>query len=69
MDTAPLPHELSNSLLIKGEAIAKDGVLCTVTSEGNLAMLQITEVKPTGLPYDPPGYSGNLTLWKQPAKS
>ncbi|MFG2873645.1 serine/threonine-protein kinase [Streptomyces sp. NPDC048337] len=68
VDTAPLPHELSNTALIKGEAIVKGDVLCSVTSEGNLAMLQITDVKETGLPYDPPGYAGNLTLWKQPGR-
>ncbi|MFC9294060.1 serine/threonine-protein kinase [Streptomyces sp. NPDC057011] len=68
VDTAPLPHELSNSALIKGEAIVKGDVLCSVTSDGNLAMLQITDVKETGLPYDPPGYAGNLTLWKQPGR-
>ncbi|MFK0258464.1 protein kinase [Streptomyces sp. NPDC090445] len=65
-DTTPLPAELSNTALIEKEAIVKGDVLCSVTSEGNLAMLQITDVKPTGRPYDPPAYAANLTLWKQP---
>ncbi|WP_412077009.1 serine/threonine-protein kinase [Streptomyces xanthophaeus] len=66
VDTGPLPAELSSTALIKDDAIAAGDVLCSVTSKGNLAMLQITEVKPTGRPYDPPGYAGKLTLWKQP---
>lgn len=67
VDTGPLPAELSNTALIKDEAIAKGDVLCSVTSKGNLAMFQVTDVKPTGRPYDPPAYSGKLTLWKPPA--
>ncbi|MFE5581275.1 protein kinase [Kitasatospora sp. NPDC056531] len=67
VDTAPLPSELSNTALIKQNALAKGDLLCTVTSKGNLAMLKITDVKPTGLPLDPPAYAGLLTLWKPPA--
>lgn len=65
VDTTPLPAELGNSDLIGKNVLAQGDVLCTVTSKGNLAMLKITEVTPTGRPYDPPAYAGLLTLWKQ----
>ncbi|MFD8411601.1 MULTISPECIES: hypothetical protein [unclassified Streptomyces] len=39
-------------------------MLCTVTSEGNLARFELTGVRQTGSPVDPPAFSGNLTLWK-----
>ncbi|MGW7140974.1 hypothetical protein [Streptomyces xanthophaeus] len=67
VDTGPLPAALSSTALIKDDAIVAGDVLCSVTSKGNLAMLQITSVKPSGRTYDPPGYAGKLTLWKQPA--
>ncbi|MEU1378354.1 serine/threonine-protein kinase [Streptomyces triculaminicus] len=67
VDTAPLPAELTRADLMDKNILQKDDVLCTVTSKGNLAMLKITEVSPTGKPFDPPGYSGLLTLWKQPS--
>ncbi|MEV4433050.1 serine/threonine-protein kinase [Streptomyces sp. NPDC049585] len=67
VDAAPLPAELGDAALIDQGVLAKDDVLCTVTSKGNLAMLKITEVTPTGQPYSPPGYSGLLTVWKQPS--
>lgn len=60
--------ELSSTALIKDDAIVAGDVLCSVTSKGNLAMLQITSVKPSGRTYDPPGYAGKLTLWKQPMR-
>ncbi|UKZ03550.1 serine/threonine protein kinase (plasmid) [Streptomyces viridifaciens] len=64
VDTAPLPAELSNSVLIDQKPLKKGDVLCTVTDKGNLAMLKITDVKPTGQPFDPPAYGFLLTLWK-----
>ncbi|MFI9363123.1 serine/threonine-protein kinase [Kitasatospora sp. NPDC053057] len=64
VDTAPLPAELSNTALIDQKVLKKGDVLCTVTDKGNLAMLRITDVKPTGQPFDPPAYSFLLTLWK-----
>ncbi|MFD3700578.1 serine/threonine-protein kinase [Streptomyces sp. NPDC058646] len=67
VDTGPLPAELSNTQLIEEDAIVAGDVLCSVTSKNNLAMFQVTEVRPTGRPYDPPAYAGKLTLWKQPA--
>ncbi|MGG2464126.1 serine/threonine-protein kinase [Streptomyces sp. RGM 3693] len=67
VDTAPLPSELSNTALIKENPVTPGDVLCTVTSKGNLAMLKITKVTPTGQPFDPPGYMGRLTLWKPSA--
>ncbi|GHG53541.1 serine/threonine-protein kinase [Streptomyces griseocarneus] len=67
VDTAPLPTELTRADLMDKNVLQKDDVLCTVTSKGNLAMFKITEVTPTGRPFDPPGYSGLLTLWKPPS--
>ncbi|MBT2443120.1 serine/threonine protein kinase [Streptomyces sp. ISL-36] len=68
VDSAPLPAELSNDQLVKGEALKKGDVLCTVTSEGNLAMLRLTDVRSSGETFfDPPGYTGLLTVWKPPA--
>ncbi|MFD8705031.1 serine/threonine-protein kinase [Kitasatospora sp. NPDC059648] len=64
VDTAPLPAELSNTALIDQKALKKGDVLCTVTDKGNLAMLKLTDVKPTGQPFDPPAYSFLLSLWK-----
>ncbi|MBV6702276.1 serine/threonine protein kinase [Kitasatospora aureofaciens] len=67
VDSAPLPSELSNTVLIEQKVLAKGDVLCTVTSKGNLAMLKITDVRLTGMPLDPPAYAGLLTLWGPPA--
>ncbi|MFJ9641708.1 serine/threonine-protein kinase [Streptomyces sp. NPDC101206] len=63
--SAPLPTEVPNTTLTtKASPLAKGDVLCTVTSEGNLARFELTEVRQTGSPVDPPAFSGNLTLWK-----
>ncbi|MEU6671161.1 serine/threonine-protein kinase [Streptomyces sp. NPDC046727] len=68
VDSAPLPAELANDALDKGQALKKGDVLCTVTSEGNLAMLRLTGVVDSGeTSFDPPGYTGLLTVWRTTA--
>ncbi|MFF4583639.1 serine/threonine-protein kinase [Streptomyces sp. NPDC001373] len=68
VDTDTLPAALPRKDLNLGTALAKGTVLCTVTSEGNLAMLRITDVVPPakggGLSSDMPDYVTTLTLWK-----
>nr|WP_257785136.1 serine/threonine-protein kinase [Streptomyces griseochromogenes] len=66
VDSAPLPSELPNNDLAQGKALKKGDVLCTVTSQGNLAMLRLTAVVSSGeTSFDPPGYQGLLTVWKR----
>ncbi|MFD3723014.1 hypothetical protein [Streptomyces sp. NPDC058674] len=53
--------------LNEGTFPAKGTVLCTVTSEHNLAMLRITDVRvppKEGIPGRMPDYVMTLTLWK-----
>ncbi|GAA0290767.1 hypothetical protein GCM10010302_31650 [Streptomyces polychromogenes] len=68
VDTDTLPAALPRKDLNLGTPLAKGTVLCTVTSEGNLAMLRITDVVPPakggGLSSDMPDYVTTLTLWK-----
>ncbi|MEW2414759.1 serine/threonine-protein kinase [Streptomyces sp. NPDC046866] len=64
VDSAPLPAEIPNTTLIKAKPLAKGDVLCTLTSEGNLARFELTAVTETGTSVDPPAFTGNLTLWK-----
>ncbi|MER7198208.1 MULTISPECIES: hypothetical protein [unclassified Streptomyces] len=50
-----------------GKTLTKGMVLCTVTSDDNLAMLRVTDVVPDtkqGLSSDMPDYVTTLTLWK-----
>ncbi|GAA3384905.1 MULTISPECIES: serine/threonine-protein kinase [Streptomyces] len=67
VDTDTLPVALPAKELKTGGTLAKGTVLCTVTSERNLAMLRITDVQPHsggGLSPDMPDYVTTLTLWK-----
>ncbi|MFH7594348.1 serine/threonine-protein kinase [Streptomyces racemochromogenes] len=68
VDTDTLPAALPRKELNLGTTLAKGTVLCTVTSEGNLAMLRITDVVPPakggGLSSDMPDYVTTLTLWR-----
>ncbi|WP_431044105.1 serine/threonine-protein kinase [Streptomyces sp. P1-3] len=70
-----LPREMGASQLTGSNALIKNGDwLCTITSEGNLAMVKITSVRPTfrddnkpDLHQGRPGiptYTAQLTLWK-----
>ncbi|WP_435972604.1 serine/threonine-protein kinase [Streptomyces sp. Qhu_M48] len=68
VDSVPLPAELPNSDLAEGKALEKGDLLCTVTSDGNLAMLRLTDVIASGQTFDPPSYTGLLTVWKPPAE-
>ncbi|MGE7383885.1 serine/threonine-protein kinase [Streptomyces sp. NPDC004126] len=66
-DTDTLPTRLPEKELKQDGMLTKGTVLCTVTSERNLAMLRITDVQPhsgTGLSRDMPDYVTTLTLWK-----
>lgn len=66
--TNPLASKLTGSQLEKGKELTKGTVLCTVTSDGNLAMLRITEVVPdtdNGSLSSMPDYVTTLTLWKK----
>ncbi|MEU9110996.1 serine/threonine-protein kinase [Streptomyces sp. NPDC048483] len=67
VDTDALPASISEDDLNQGKILAKGMVLCTVTSDHNLAMLRITDVLPDtkkGLSSDMPDYVTTLTLWK-----
>ncbi|MFJ8164913.1 serine/threonine-protein kinase [Streptomyces sp. NPDC096136] len=68
VDTDTLPAALPRQTLNLGTTLAKGTVLCTVTSEGHLAMLRINDVVPPakggGLSSDMPDYVTTLTLWK-----
>ncbi|WP_254705698.1 serine/threonine-protein kinase [Streptomyces vilmorinianum] len=67
VDTDTLPASIPADDLNQGQTLAKGMVLCTVTSDNNLAMLRITDVLPDtkeGLSSDMPDYVTTLTLWK-----
>ncbi|MFF2509423.1 serine/threonine-protein kinase [Streptomyces sp. NPDC058067] len=67
VDTDALPAAISADDLNAGKTLTKGTVLCTVTSENNLAMLRVKEVVPDtkqGLSSDMPDYVTTLTLWK-----
>ncbi|MEU6867532.1 serine/threonine-protein kinase [Streptomyces sp. NPDC046876] len=66
VDSTPLPSQIPNTTLIKAKPLAKGDILCTLTSEGNLARFELTAVTETGTSVDPPAFTGNLTLWKVP---
>ncbi|MDI3406185.1 serine/threonine-protein kinase [Streptomyces cavernicola] len=67
VDTDTLPAAVPGAQLEKGTTLTEGTVLCTVTSDNNLAMLRITEVVPStdeGLSSDMPDYVTSLTLWQ-----
>jgi hypothetical protein len=64
-----LPQEIFESDLDSDKYFTKGSVLCTVTSDGNLAMLRITDETPgdgSGFGESMPGYTTLLTLWQLP---
>ncbi|MFD6278765.1 protein kinase [Streptomyces sp. NPDC060209] len=67
-DTDTLPSSVLAEDLKAGEIISKGTILCTVTAEGNLAMLEITDVLPNSVKGDLanelPDFVTKLTLWK-----
>ncbi|MFJ8883876.1 protein kinase [Streptomyces sp. NPDC102402] len=67
-DTDTLPSSILSEDLKAGEVIAKGMILCTVTAEGSLAMLEITDVLPNSVKGDLanelPDLVTKLTLWK-----
>ncbi|MFD6890178.1 protein kinase [Streptomyces sp. NPDC059957] len=65
--TNTLTSSVGRVELKEGKTITKGTVLCTVTSENNLAMIRITDViqDPSKGTYGPmPDYVTTLTLWK-----
>ncbi|MFF1687841.1 MULTISPECIES: serine/threonine-protein kinase [unclassified Streptomyces] len=67
VDTDALPAAIPRDDLDAGKTLTKGMMLCTVTSDDNLAMLRITDVLPDtkqGLSSDMPDYVTTLTLWK-----
>ncbi|NUS11274.1 MAG: hypothetical protein HOY69_07680, partial [Streptomyces sp.] len=69
-ESAPLPTQVEAKQLVGQDPLIKVGDrLCTVTSDGRLAMWTITETEPTENFYKTPVYTGKLTLWKIPAGS
>jgi predicted Ser/Thr protein kinase len=64
-----LPGEIFKKDLDADTYFTKGTVLCTVTGEGDLAMLQITAESPSddsGFTATMPGYTTLLTVWKLP---
>ncbi|SHK89673.1 serine/threonine-protein kinase [Actinacidiphila paucisporea] len=66
-ESAPLPTQVGAKDLVGSDALLRVGDrLCTVTSEGHLAMWTITTTQPTENFYKTPVYTGSLTLWTIP---
>lgn len=66
--TDTMPAKASSDQLKQGKELAKGTVLCTVTSDGNVAMLRITDVvldTGRGSLSTMPDYVTTLTLWKK----
>ncbi|MFD5187492.1 serine/threonine-protein kinase [Streptomyces sp. NPDC058357] len=59
-----LPSEIKEKELQRGQTLPVGTRLCTVTSEGNLAMLRITKVERRAT-NDLPDYFSELTLWQR----
>ncbi|WP_406179893.1 serine/threonine-protein kinase [Streptomyces sp. NBC_01006] len=67
VDTDTLPAAVPKKDLNLGATLTKGTVLCTVTSDNNLAMLRITDVLPHatgGASSDMPDHVTTLTIWK-----
>ncbi|MFE2851153.1 serine/threonine-protein kinase [Streptomyces lavendulae] len=67
VDTDTLPASIPEKTLKQGGPLTKNTILCTVTTDNNLAMLRITDVQPHttgGASSDMPDYVTTLTLWK-----
>nr|WP_281277908.1 serine/threonine-protein kinase [Streptomyces globosus] len=67
--SAPLPTAIPSTELTKDGTVNEGDRLCTVTSGGRLAMLRITGVTPSGVAFQPPAFTGEVTLWTIPAGS
>lgn len=67
VDTDTLPAAIPEKDLKLGGILAKNTILCTVTTDNHLAMLRITDVQPHttgGASSYMPDYVTTLTLWK-----
>ncbi|WP_344629373.1 serine/threonine-protein kinase [Streptomyces glaucosporus] len=66
--TDPIPKWVEGGDINSGKVLDEGDLVCTRTSEGNLAMLEIVELKPVGPDFDPeltvPAVVGDLTVWK-----
>ncbi|WP_101256648.1 serine/threonine-protein kinase [Streptomyces barkulensis] len=60
----PLPEELKAREINDEGAPDEGDVLCTVTTEGRLAMLEVTDMVPAEKAYHVPAVKADLTLWK-----
>ncbi|WP_374985440.1 hypothetical protein [Streptomyces fradiae] len=65
--SAPLPTAIPSTELTRDGTVNEGDRLCTVTSEGNLAMLRITGVTRSEAAFQPPAFTGEVTLWTIPA--
>ncbi|MFH8516461.1 protein kinase [Streptomyces gelaticus] len=59
----PLPSSVSSETLNKEKTIVAGDLMCSVTSEGNLARWKISNVV-FNADKETPAYEGSLTLWK-----
>ncbi|MFE7110662.1 hypothetical protein ACFU98_16100 [Streptomyces sp. NPDC057575] len=55
---------LDEDQLEDGKTLAKGTLLCTVTSDNNLAMLKIVDSHLVPGDFTVPGFDTELTLWK-----
>lgn len=60
----PLPSKLRAGEINDEGAPDEGDVLCTVTTEGDLAMLEVTGMVPAKRDYNVPTVKADLTLWK-----
>ncbi|MFH0243734.1 protein kinase [Streptomyces sp. HK10] len=60
----PLPRKLRAGEVNDEGAPDKGDVLCTVTTEGNLAMLEVTDMVPADQAHNVPTVRADLTLWR-----
>ncbi|MEU7564671.1 serine/threonine-protein kinase [Streptomyces fradiae] len=65
--SAPLPTTIPSTELTGNGTVNEGDRLCTLTSEGDLAMLRITDVTPSEVAFQPPAFTGEVTLWRIPA--
>lgn len=67
LTSAPLPTVIPSTELTRDGTVNEGDRLCTLTSEGSLAMLRITGVTRSGSAFQPPAFTGEVTLWTIPA--
>lgn len=65
--TAVLSHPLPAAELRLGRQVKVGTILCSITSNDNVAEAEITEIVPGEGPEGLPTYKGYVTTWKRPA--